>query len=227
MREVSSGSSEKHSNPRPLSGVRMMLTVGARRTSMPLLRTSRPSAVVSSLTRSGSQLAPRATGQGSDVDGLAGSMRVPRTPAGPSDMTMGRKPMALSPCSAQESTPVSRRTFCSRLSRATRPDSLLRIVLAASSNGQDTAFSCIRMYGSCGSLGEGFIYGCDWLGHPVYLALLKTFQSAPYSRGASGTSVDMIFPSCCTTGSRAALSLGSVLSYFRSAASAAALDQPM
>ena len=35
------------------------------------------------------------------------------------------------------------------------------------------------MYGICGSLGDGFIYGCDWFGQPVYFALLKTFQSAP------------------------------------------------
>src|SRR5207248_4844851 len=151
-------------------------------------------------TRSSSQVAASATGQGNDVDGFAGSNRVPRTPAGPSETMIGRRPTALSPCSAQESAPVSRRTFCSRVSRATRPDSPLRIVLAISSNGQDTGLSCIRMYGICGSLGEGFMYGCDWFGHPVYLALLKTFQSAPYRRGASGTSVDMIFPSCCTTG---------------------------
>jgi hypothetical protein len=70
---------------------------------------------------------------------------------------IGRRPTALSPCSAQESAPVSRRTFCSRVSRATRPDSPLRIVLAISSNGQDTGLSCIRMYGICGSLGEGFM----------------------------------------------------------------------
>src|SRR5207302_9621103 len=65
---------------------------------------------------------------------------------------------------------------------------------------QETGLSCMRMYGICGSLGEGFMYGCDWLGQPVYLALLKTFQSAPYSSGASGTSVAMIFSSFCTIG---------------------------
>ena len=35
-----------------------------------------------------------------------------------------------------------------------------------------TGFSCIRMYGICGSLGDGFMYGWDWFGQPVYFALL-------------------------------------------------------
>src|SRR5258706_6272953 len=123
MREVRSGSSEKHSKPRPLSGVRMMFMVGARRTSTPLLRASFPSAVAISSTRSTSHVAAMATGQGSDVDGFDGSKRVPLTPAGPSEVSSGRNPTALSPCSAQESAPVNSRTFCSRVSRATRPDS--------------------------------------------------------------------------------------------------------
>src|SRR6202165_1780971 len=123
MREVSSGSSEKHSKPRPLSGVRMMFMVGARRTSTPLPRTSWPNALAISSTRSTSQVAAMATGQGSDVDGSEGSKRMPLTPAGPSDVISGRNPTALSPCSAQESAPVNRWTFCSRVSRATRLDS--------------------------------------------------------------------------------------------------------
>src|SRR5439155_6847836 len=60
---------------------------------------------------------------GSEVDGLVASKRMPRTPAGPSDMTIGRKPIAGSPCSTQELAPVSSRTFSSRLRRATRTDS--------------------------------------------------------------------------------------------------------
>src|SRR5438105_10466074 len=48
---------------------------------------------------------------------------MPRRPAGPSDITIGRKPIAGSPCSTQELAPVSSRTFSSRLRRATRTDS--------------------------------------------------------------------------------------------------------
>src|ERR1700694_2503562 len=126
MREVSNGSSEKHSKPRPLSGVRMMFMVGARRTSTPLLRASWPSAVAIYSTRSTSHVAAMATGHGNDVDGLEGSKRMPLTPAGASEVISGRNPTALSPCSAQESAPVNRRIFCSRVSWATRPDSSLR-----------------------------------------------------------------------------------------------------
>src|SRR5258708_14145320 len=126
MREVSSGSSEKHSKPRPLSGVRMMFMVGARRTSTPLLRASLPSAVAISSTRSTSHVAAMATGQGSEVEGLEGSKGAPLPPAGLSEVISCRNPTALSACSAQESAPVNRWTFCSRVSRASRPDSSLR-----------------------------------------------------------------------------------------------------
>src|SRR5213078_4846912 len=100
-----------------------MLIVGPSTTSTPFERASRPSAVVSSSMSSGSQVAPIATGHGSEVDGLVASKRMPRTPAGPSDITIGRKPIAGSPCSTQELAPVSSRTFSSRLRRATRTDS--------------------------------------------------------------------------------------------------------
>src|SRR5438477_12360515 len=52
MREVSSGSSEKHSKPRPLRGVRIMFTVGPSSTSTPLARASRPSSEAIRWTRS-------------------------------------------------------------------------------------------------------------------------------------------------------------------------------
>src|SRR6266851_9627246 len=122
MRAVSKGSSEKHSKPRPLSGVRTMLTVGARSTSTPRARVSRPRAWATSWTSLSSQVAASATGQGKEEDGRDASKRVPRTPAGPSDMTIGRKPRSFSAYSLQLSAPVRRRTFCSRLSRATRRD---------------------------------------------------------------------------------------------------------
>src|SRR5438045_3377190 len=100
-----------------------MLIVGPSTTSTPFERASRPSAVVSSSMSSGSQVAPIATGHGREVDGLVASKRMPRTPAGPSDITIGRKPIAGSPCSTQAVAPVSSRTFSSRLRRATRTDS--------------------------------------------------------------------------------------------------------
>src|SRR5207253_8001417 len=100
-----------------------MLIVGPSTTSTPFARASRPRAVDSSSMSSGSHVAPNATGHGSEVDGLVASKRMPRTPAGPSDITIGRKPIAGSPWSTHELAPVSSRTFSSRLRRATRPDS--------------------------------------------------------------------------------------------------------
>src|ERR1700756_1970555 len=90
---MSTGSSPNDSKPRPPSGVRMTLMVGASSTSTPLLLASLPSANASSLTSSGSQVAPSADGQGRLADGLRSSMVWPRTPAGPSDMTIGRSPI--------------------------------------------------------------------------------------------------------------------------------------
>src|SRR5438445_7578745 len=100
-----------------------MLIVGPSTTSTPFERAPRPRAVDSSSMSPGSHVAPNATGHGSEVDGLVASKRMPRTPAGPSDITIGRKPIAGSPCSTHELAPVSSRTFSSRLRRATRPDS--------------------------------------------------------------------------------------------------------
>ncbi len=67
-------------------------------------------------TRSVSQEAARAVGEGTFADGSRSSHSSPRTPAGPSESTSRRRPMAGSAGSAQKSSPVSRRTFCSRLS---------------------------------------------------------------------------------------------------------------
>src|SRR5260370_12424527 len=122
MRAVSKGSSEKHSKPRPPRGVRTVLTVGARSTPTPLARVSRPRAWATSRTSPSSHVAASATGHGKEEDGRDASKRVPRTPAGPSDMTIGRKPRSSSAYSLQLSAAVRRRTFCSRLSRATRRD---------------------------------------------------------------------------------------------------------
>src|SRR5208282_54190 len=122
-REISTGSSPNDSKPRPPSGVRMTLIVGASRMSTPLLLASVPSAAASVWTRAGSQVAPRADGQGRLADGLRSSMVMPRTPAGPSDTTMARSPMAGSGQVRQLSAPVSRRTLSSRLSAASRSKS--------------------------------------------------------------------------------------------------------
>ena len=66
--------------------------------------------------RATSQVAPSAVGEGTLADGVRSSHSRPRTPAGPSEVTIARRPMAGSSCSAQKSAPVSRRTFCSRRS---------------------------------------------------------------------------------------------------------------
>ena len=69
IRAVSTGSSEKHSNPRPPSGVRIRLMVGASSTSTPLPRASAPSAAASSVISSVSQVAPVADAHGRLVEG--------------------------------------------------------------------------------------------------------------------------------------------------------------
>ena len=118
IRAVSSGSSEKHSKPRPASGVRIRLMVGASRMSTPLPRASAPRAAASSRTSSGSQVAPSADGQGRQLEGLLSSRVVPRTPDGPSEVTIGRSPRASQPGIRQLSAPVSSRTLSSRGSAA-------------------------------------------------------------------------------------------------------------
>src|SRR4029450_8874370 len=64
-------------------------------------------------TRASSQLAASAVGDGMLADGSRSSHSSPRTPAGPSDSTMRRSPMAGSACSDQKSAPVSNLAFCS------------------------------------------------------------------------------------------------------------------
>ena len=100
--------------------MRCRLTVGASSTSTPLRRHSNASSRPSRSTRATSQVAASAVGDGTLADGSRSSQRSPRTPAGPSDVTIRRSPIAGSSCSAQKSAPVSRRTFCSRLSAARR-----------------------------------------------------------------------------------------------------------
>ena len=116
IRAVSSGSSLKHSKWRPPNGERWRLTVGASRMSTPLRRHSYASSRPSRSIRASSHVAASAVGDGTLADGSRSSQRSPRTPAGPSDMTIRRNPTAGSGCSDQKSAPVSRRTFCSRLS---------------------------------------------------------------------------------------------------------------
>src|SRR5580658_1156576 len=117
---MSTGSSPNDSKPRPPSGVRMTLIVGASSTSTPLLLASVPRARASVLTSSGFQVAPSADGHGRLADGLRSSMVIPRTPAGPSLMTIEPSPMTGSGQVRQLSAPVSRRTLSSRPSAASR-----------------------------------------------------------------------------------------------------------
>src|SRR6516165_1055703 len=107
--------------------------VGASRMSTPLLLASVPSAAARAWTRAGSQVAPSADGLGRLEAGLRSSMVVPRTPAGPSETTMGRRPMAGAGRVRQLSAPVSRRTLSSGASAASRPRSPLIVVMVMSS----------------------------------------------------------------------------------------------
>ena len=75
--------------------------------------------------RASSQVAASAVGEGTLADGSRSSQSSPRTPAGPSDITIRRSPTAGSACSAQKSAPVSSRTFCSSVSAASRSCSRL------------------------------------------------------------------------------------------------------
>jgi len=86
--------------------------------STPLLRASEPSAAASSRTSPGSQVAPSADGHGRQLEGLLSSRVVPRTPDGPSEVTIGRSPSAAQPEIRQLSVPVSSRTLSSRESAA-------------------------------------------------------------------------------------------------------------
>ena len=70
--------------------------------------------------RASSQVAASAVGDGTLAEGSRSSQRSPRTPAGPSEVTRRRSPIAGSSCSAQKSAPVSSRTFCSSDSARTR-----------------------------------------------------------------------------------------------------------
>src|SRR5215469_10246519 len=89
----------------------MRLTVGASRMSTPLLLASTPRAVASRWTSSASQVAPTADGQGRLAEGCRSSLTVPRTPAGPSEVSIGRRPISGLPWVHQLSAPVSSRTF--------------------------------------------------------------------------------------------------------------------
>ncbi len=110
------GSSEKHSKTRPPSGDRWRFTVGAKSTSTPFRRASYASSRATRSTRPASHVAASAVGEGTLAEGSRSSHKRPRTPAGPSEVTIARNPIAGSACSDQKSAPVRSRTFCSRLS---------------------------------------------------------------------------------------------------------------
>src|SRR5207253_2171235 len=92
---------------------------GASTTSTPLRRASAASRDARRSTSASSQVAARAVGQGSRTEGSRSSQVTPRTPAGPSESTILRSPMAGSAYVLQRSSPVTRRTFCSSVSEAT------------------------------------------------------------------------------------------------------------
>ena len=83
-----------------------------------------PASCASSLpiasTRSQSQVAASAVGDGTLADVSRSSQVSPRTPAGPSEVTSLRSPAPGAAYSAQKSAPVSSWTFCGRERPATR-----------------------------------------------------------------------------------------------------------
>ena len=147
--------------------------VGASTMSMPLPRASAPRAAASSRTSSLSQVAPRADGQGTLADGFRSSLVMPRIPAGPSDMTIGRSPSPGAPKVRQLSAPVSRRTFSSTGSAATRLRSAVASVdvvikvLASGPRAQDFGVRCRMVSSMYGVFGTGFMYGLLADGQPV------------------------------------------------------------
>ena len=106
------GSSLKHSKLRPPMGVRCRLTVGASTTLALFEWASRPSALPTSSTSAGSQVAPRAAPHGNEAD-AGPDHDVPRTPAGPSDMRIGATGGSSNPAVCHVSAPASRATFWS------------------------------------------------------------------------------------------------------------------
>ena len=112
-RAVRSGSSERHSKCRPPTGLRCRLTTGARITSTALRRASAAMSVPRRACRSTSHVAAVADGAGSCADGSPSSP-VPRTPMGPSDTVMVRRPSSGIARRVQVAAPVSSATFSSR-----------------------------------------------------------------------------------------------------------------
>ena len=116
-RDVSTGSSLKHSKLRPPIGVRCRLTVGASTTWALFDRASRPAPGRPRSTSSGSHVAPSAVPHGNDAD--AGPVHVvPRTPAGPSDVRMAGIGGSSNDAVCHVSTPASRATFWSSVRAA-------------------------------------------------------------------------------------------------------------
>ncbi|AQX78785.1 hypothetical protein BWO91_01130 [Plantibacter flavus] len=80
------------------------------------------------------------------IDGERSSHSGPRTPAGPSDSTMARRPIFSSGTVVQKSAPETSATFSSRSSRATRAS------IAAVSTGFVAACRGVVMVMRCGSV---------------------------------------------------------------------------
>src|SRR5665213_524524 len=86
-----------------------------------------------------------------------------------------------------------------------------------------TFLRCIKMMGNSGSFGDGSMYWLLEVTQPVKCAVEYTSQSAPYSRGASGTCVAMRLPRAAMAVLTAEESDGLVVSRVVSAVWAAAL----
>src|ERR1017187_7422261 len=86
-----------------------------------------------------------------------------------------------------------------------------------------TLLRCIKMMGNSGSFGDGSMYWLLGVTQPVKCAVEYTSQSAPYSKGASGTCVSMMLASVAIAVLTAAWLDGLVVSRVVSAVCAAAL----
>src|SRR5687768_6880593 len=123
MRAARNGSSPKYSKVRPLSGVRIMFTAGAKTTSLPFFLTSSPMIAAWRNARSSENV------EASDIGAGIAVARPCRVPTGPSLKYTGGSPTRSTPLSVPvcecsrpatpvSSSPASKPTFSSRVSAA-------------------------------------------------------------------------------------------------------------
>ena len=179
IRAVSTGSSAKHSKPRPPSGVRIRLMRRREQHVHALALASAPSAAASSRTSSGSQVAPSADEQGRLDDGLRSSsvhaahpgraVRCDHRPQ-PDRLGAARAPVVRA---GEQARLVSRVSAASRLRRDGPVGSRSAVirpvgpVFSVSSPGQETGLRCRTVSSGYGEFVDGFMNGLLADGQPV------------------------------------------------------------